>query len=90
MKVVVIALGIAALSGIQVTAFPRLQSMNLQPLTKHSKRAGNCPYAEINKPEKRQANFDPSTQYVSTTGSHAFVAPNFAAGDQRGPCPGCE
>ncbi|KAH6694830.1 hypothetical protein BKA61DRAFT_637428 [Leptodontidium sp. MPI-SDFR-AT-0119] len=27
-------------------------------------------------------------QHVSTTGEHAFVAPNLAAGDQRGPCPG--
>lgn len=22
------------------------------------------------------------------TGDHAFIAPNFTAGDQRGPCPG--
>lgn len=32
--------------------------------------------------------FDASLQYVSTTGEHAFVAPNFEAGDVRGPCPG--
>lgn len=25
---------------------------------------------------------------VSVTGIHAFLAPDFAAGDQRGPCPG--
>jgi hypothetical protein len=25
---------------------------------------------------------------MSTTGAHAFVAPDFAAGDVRGPCPG--
>jgi hypothetical protein len=25
---------------------------------------------------------------VSTTGAHAFVPPNFDAGDIRGPCPG--
>ncbi|KAJ3804494.1 Chloroperoxidase, partial [Lentinula aff. lateritia] len=30
--------------------------------------------------------FDPTTQYVSTTGTHAFVAPG--SGDARGPCPG--
>lgn len=32
--------------------------------------------------------FDAATQYVSTTGEHAFVAPDFEAGDVRGPCPG--
>ncbi|KAF2228837.1 Cloroperoxidase [Viridothelium virens] len=30
--------------------------------------------------------FDPSLQYVDTTGQYAFVAPG--EGDQRGPCPG--
>lgn len=43
---------------------------------------------------ERQAVPDPITrfnakkQFVSNTGAHAFVAPNRAAGDQRGPCPG--
>lgn len=43
---------------------------------------------------ERQTAPDPSTrfnaqeQYVSTSGEHAFVAPNLAGGDQRGPCPG--
>nr|XP_018915905.1 PREDICTED: aromatic peroxygenase-like [Bemisia tabaci] len=32
--------------------------------------------------------FNPKVQLVKNTGEHAFVAPNFAAGDQRGPCPG--
>lgn len=32
--------------------------------------------------------FDPKLQYVSNTGIHAFQAPNFEAGDVRGPCPG--
>ncbi|KAM3071057.1 hypothetical protein ACMFMG_009964 [Clarireedia jacksonii] len=32
--------------------------------------------------------FSASQQYVSNKDEHAFVAPNFAAGDQRGPCPG--
>ncbi len=44
-----------------------------------------CPYAN----QKRQAPgvtppFDASQQYVSNTGSHAFVAPG--PNDQRGPC----
>ncbi|PNS18813.1 hypothetical protein CAC42_5352 [Sphaceloma murrayae] len=38
---------------------------------------------------KRQAiGFDAAAQRISTTGDHAFAPPNFAAGDQRGPCPG--
>jgi hypothetical protein len=32
--------------------------------------------------------FDAKAQYVSNTGDHAFVAPDFEAGDVRGPCPG--
>lgn len=32
--------------------------------------------------------FSAEHQYVSTSGKHEFVAPNLAAGDQRGPCPG--
>ncbi|KAJ3847013.1 hypothetical protein EV368DRAFT_69444 [Lentinula lateritia] len=35
---------------------------------------------------KRTVGFDPTTQYVSTTGTHAFVAPG--SGDARGLCPG--
>lgn len=39
--------------------------------------------------EERQAiAFDPKAQLVDVTGVHAFKAPNLAAGDQRGPCPG--
>ena len=49
-----------------------------------------CPHfaekREIN--VKKRLPFDAKSQHISTTGSHAFVAPNFAAGDQRGPCPG--
>ena len=36
----------------------------------------------------RRAVFDPSSQYISTNGTHEFKAPNLSAGDQRGPCPG--
>jgi hypothetical protein len=27
-------------------------------------------------------------QHISNQEAHTFIAPNFAAGDQRGPCPG--
>lgn len=35
---------------------------------------------------KRTIPFDAASQYISTTGDHAFVPPG--PGDQRGPCPG--
>lgn len=37
--------------------------------------------------EKRAITFDPKAQLVDVTGAHAWQAPDFAAGDQRGPCP---
>lgn len=35
---------------------------------------------------EKRVGFDPATQHVSTTGTHAFVAPG--SSDLRGPCPG--
>jgi len=35
---------------------------------------------------ERRVGFDAATQYVSTTGVHAFIAPG--PSDLRGPCPG--
>ena len=32
--------------------------------------------------------FDAEAQRISVTGIHKFVPPDFAKGDQRGPCPG--
>ncbi|KAF2966492.1 heme-thiolate peroxidase [Xylaria multiplex] len=32
--------------------------------------------------------FDPLTKPIDVSGKHAFKAPNFENGDQRGPCPG--
>ncbi|KAF2433910.1 Cloroperoxidase [Tothia fuscella] len=36
----------------------------------------------------KRATFSAAAQKVDVTGPHKFVPPNFAAGDQRGPCPG--
>lgn len=76
------------LSASYVAAFPRFRNDGRGALAEHSTEPGKCPYSLTNKVEKRQAAFDPSSQYISTTGAHAFVAPDFPAGDQRGPCPG--
>lgn len=86
-----------ALAAIQVAAFPRLNVNGVKELTKFAKQSGECPHlAKQNEAErphfaknkklKRQTTFDPTSQYVSTTGEYAWVAPG--AGDQRGPCPG--
>lgn len=39
-------------------------------------------------PGSKRILIDFSTTPIEVTGDHAFVAPDFAAGDQRGPCPG--
>lgn len=72
------------------TAFPRLDPKSLQELLKRGTESKACPFSHFNAHErtKRQAGFDPVAQRVSTTGKYAWKAPNLAAGDKRGPCPG--
>lgn len=80
-------------------AFPQLNPEQVEAYRRHAERspeacpsaaqqekreAGDCPYAK----EKRAAKFDAKKQRISVSGQHAFHAPNFKAGDQRGPCPG--
>ncbi|KAI0202921.1 Chloroperoxidase [Astrocystis sublimbata] len=36
----------------------------------------------------RKSSFDPLTNPIDVSGKHAFKAPDFDNGDQRGPCPG--
>ncbi|KAG8158101.1 hypothetical protein KVR01_011862 [Diaporthe batatas] len=43
---------------------------------------------ELVKLKEKRLLFDPLTEPIDVTGAHAFVPPNFDAGDQRGPCPG--
>ena len=92
-----LSLALFALSAVQVTAFPRLNTNSVKELTKLAKKSGECPHLAnqneakcphlaVKEELKRQTTFDPSTQHVSTTGEYAWVAPG--SGDQRGPCPG--
>ncbi|EOD48621.1 putative oxidase protein [Neofusicoccum parvum] len=87
MKSSLIALSILA-SSTEVLGFPRLAVEQLAAVAEQ--QGENLPRLLKEKHEKlkRQTGFDAGAQTVSTTGEHAFVAPNFAAGDQRGPCPG--
>lgn len=82
------SLGLICLGLTLTSAFPQLNANTIRALGAQGKSSKDCPYSGMNHQAKRQATFDPSTQYVSTTGKYAWVAPDFALGDQRGPCPG--
>ncbi|KAI9648634.1 hypothetical protein NHQ30_003272 [Ciborinia camelliae] len=74
-----------ALAATEVAAYPKLAAEHAERLAK-SQRGKRSTAARD--PLHKRASFDAASQYVSTTGAHAFVAPNFNAGDVRGPCPG--
>lgn len=94
-------LGALALTA-SVAAFPAIQQQALAAAIERDlkKYAANPEAAqnednivakvlrEKDRRKKRAVTFDAASQYVETTGAHAWVAPDFDAGDQRGPCPG--
>ncbi len=71
-------------------SFPRLDPESLQELLKRGTESKPCPVSEnhAHARTKRQMGFDPIAQRVSTSGKYVWKAPNLAAGDKRGPCPG--
>lgn len=73
---------ILALAATEVYAFPAIAAEHAARLL----RDESGPVFK-SRPQKRVA-FNEEAQFISTSGEHAFVPPNFAAGDQRGPCPG--
>ncbi|KAF7934444.1 hypothetical protein BELL_0091g00160 [Botrytis elliptica] len=84
MKVTTIV-ALLALTASEVAAYPRLAAEHAERLAKSQlgKRS-----TATRDPLQKRVSFDAASQYVSTTGEHAFVPPNFGAGDVRGPCPG--
>lgn len=79
------AMSLLALAATDVSAFP---SMGGEAAMKIARSMEDMPRVlrEANdKKSKRAVGFDAAAQYVSNTGAHAFVAPNFGSGDQRGP-----
>lgn len=77
----ILASGVLAALPLAVSAFPRVaQEAAIQLSRSASPVSGSK--------TKRAVAFDPAAQLVDVTGVHAFTPPNFAAGDQRGPCPG--
>jgi hypothetical protein len=92
MKYSTSVLSALALAVTEVIAFPHAL-FDLAERSGNVKTLGEITAAIESIKEKRQTTFitpgfDAATQYVSNQGDHAFVPPNFAAGDQRGPCPG--
>lgn len=87
LKLSVISISLLAL---HCAAFPHLSADAIQGLLQRDSGTKSCPFGHTvdHKQTKRAVGFDPVAQRVSTTGRHAFVPPNFAAGDKRGPCPG--
>lgn len=88
-----LALATLSLLCIGTTAFPRTISPKITDILGNASLASEVKhdwtsFDGVRKMKKRQTTFDPSTQLVSTTGTHAWLAPNLADGDQRGPCPG--
>lgn len=80
-------IGLSAIGYNAVSAFP---AMSQDQMSKLTSEASDLPRVLQEKRAKRSTTvpFDAATQHTETTGTHAWVAPNFAAGDQRGPCPG--
>ena len=86
------------------SAFPRFDPEQLKTYAQHSQREAlpeACPFSAkqkkdfapssgcpLSKLKKKAATFVANEQRIDVSGQHAFVAPNFKAGDQRGPCPG--
>ncbi|KAI0508816.1 Chloroperoxidase [Xylaria bambusicola] len=87
-SIVIIAGAIAA-----VSAFPTVE--NLARLARHDglpSLAGETSIEtlseQLTRLEKKRLLFDPLTDPIDVSGKHAFKAPDFEHGDQRGPCPG--
>lgn len=90
MKASVIVVSSLALSITGVAAFPTAM-FDMMSRAENSQTTRNIEAAIAKIKEKRDSTpvapgFNAAQQYVSTTGSHAFVAPNLAGGDQRGVC----
>ncbi|KAL8799485.1 MAG: hypothetical protein Q9182_005853 [Xanthomendoza sp. 2 TL-2023] len=90
MKLLLPLVSLTAVLTSQVIAFPPLDPTAIHALLKRGAEAKDCPLSHpgTHQQTKRQLTFDPVAQHVTTSGKYAWKAPNLAAGDKRGPCPG--
>ncbi|KAF4465697.1 Aromatic peroxygenase [Fusarium albosuccineum] len=98
MKALVLSWVVAACLLPAAFSFPQLSSEQVKRYQEHAARnaeacpfsqqdkrdLGGCPFSGKTKKAKRAATFNAKEQRVSVEGEHAFVPPNFKAGDQRG------
>ena len=84
-------LAVLACSLELVTAFPAI-AVEAAKRAEAQSNEKRCPYADMHQNEKRvlgvAPGFNADAQRIDVSGAHAFVPPDFAAGDLRGPCPG--
>jgi hypothetical protein len=85
MKASILSTFVLALAATKVAAFPKLAAEHRERLAASQQGKRSTAAAS---PHKKRVVFDAKSQYVSTTGDHSFVPPNYGAGDVRGPCPG--
>ncbi|RAO64887.1 uncharacterized protein BHQ10_000899 [Talaromyces amestolkiae] len=82
----------ALLAASAVSAFPTAENLGKLMSIKPTTGDKRCPFAEIQngieKAIKKRSLLDPLSSPIQVTGEHSFVPPDFASGDQRGPCPG--
>lgn len=91
MKFSQVALPAVALFAAGVSAFPAIQRDALAALARKdtaNMRPRLLQERDERRKKKRATTFNAAEQYIDVTGANAFVPPDFAAGDQRGPCPG--
>jgi hypothetical protein len=84
-------LAVLACSLELVTAFPAI-AVEAAKRAEAQSNEKRCPFADMHQNEKRvlgvAPGFNADAQRIDVSGVHAFVPPDFAAGDLRGPCPG--
>ena len=92
MKLSYTTLAVLATSLQLVTAFPSIALEAAAQRAEAQSKEKRCPYAGVHQNEKRVGGiapgFNADAQRFDVSGQHAFVPPNFSAGDLRGPCPG--
>jgi len=85
MKTAAFSLALLGLAATEVAAFPALSVDQAARLATSQRGKRSTAARSL---QKKAVGFDAASQFVSTSGDHAFVPPNFAARDVRGPCPG--
>jgi hypothetical protein len=81
------AAAVLAFATTEVAAFPSFATEYAEAVAR-AQSGKRSTLLQDRKVIEKRVSFDPASQYVSTEGEHAFVPPNFEAGDVRGPCPG--